>query len=120
MLVYIKLFKNNILFCSIVAASYSFPHPVFIRFENFFTYFTVGANPELSDVTWTRDGVILSNENNIVITITSITITNLWGSDNGTYTLTSDNGVGEGSGSFVFFLMSNRECNYKASLLILL
>ena len=54
--------------------------------ETFFTNSTVEANPEPSDVTWTRDGVILSNENNIVITNTSITITNLQRSDNGTYT----------------------------------
>ena len=87
---------------SIVPASYSFPQPVFMRFEGetFFTNSTVEANPEPSDVIWTRDGVILSNENNIVITNTSITITNLQRSDNGTYAITSDNGVGEGSGSF--------------------
>ena len=66
--------------------------------ENFFTNSTVEANPEPSDVTWTRDGVILPNDdNNIVITNTSI---NLQRSDNGTYTITSDNGVGEGSGYF--------------------
>ena len=68
--------------------------------ETFFTNSTVEANPEPSDVTWTRDGVILSNDDNIDITNTSITITNLQRSDNGTYTITSDNGVGEGSGSF--------------------
>ena len=42
----------------------------------------------------------MSNDDNIVITSTSIAITNLQRSDNGTYTITSDNGVGEGSGSF--------------------
>ena len=68
--------------------------------ENFSTNSTVEANPEPSDVTWTRDGVILSSDGNIDITNTSITITNLQRSDNGTYTITSDNGVGEGSGSF--------------------
>ena len=68
--------------------------------ENFFTDVIVEANPEPSDVTWTRDGVILSNEDNIAITDTSITITNLQRSDNGKYTITSDNGIGEGSGSF--------------------
>ena len=68
--------------------------------ENFFTNSTVEANPEPSDVTWTRDGVILSNDDDIDITSTSIAITNLQRSDNGTYTITSDNGVGEGSGSF--------------------
>ena len=68
--------------------------------ENVFTNSTVEANPEPSDVTWTRDGVILSNDDDIDITSTSIAITNLQRSDNGTYTITSDNGVGEGSGSF--------------------
>ena len=68
--------------------------------ENFFANSTVEANPEPSDVTWTKDGVILSNDDYIVITSTSIAITNLQRSDNGTYTITSDNGVGEGSGSF--------------------
>ena len=68
--------------------------------ETFFTNSTVEANPEPSDVTWTRDGVILSNDDDIDITSTSIAITNLKRSDNGTYTITSDNGVGEGSGSF--------------------
>ena len=68
--------------------------------ENFFTDSTVEANPEPSDVTWTRDGVILSNNDNVDITSTSINITNLQRSDNGTYTITSNNGVGEGSGSF--------------------
>ena len=68
--------------------------------ENFFTDVTVEANPEPSGVTWTKDGEILSNDDNIVITSTSITITNLKRSDNGTYTITSDNGIGEGSGSF--------------------
>ena len=61
---------------------------------------TVEANPEPSDVTWTRDGVILSNNDNVDITSTSIAITNLQRSDDGTYTITSNNGVGEGSGSF--------------------
>ena len=68
--------------------------------ENFFTNSTVEACPEPSDVTWTRDGEILSNNANIDITNTSITITNLQRSDNGTYTITSGNGAGEGSGSF--------------------
>ena len=68
--------------------------------ENFFTNSIAEANPEPSDVTWTRDGVILSNDDNIVITSTSFTIKNLQRSDNGTYTITSDNGIGEGSGSF--------------------
>ena len=68
--------------------------------ENFFTNSTVEANPEPSEVIWTRDGEILSNDGDIYITDTSITITNLQRSDNGTYTITSDNGVGEGSGSF--------------------
>ena len=68
--------------------------------ENFFTDSTVEANPEPSDVTWTRDGVILSNNDNVVITSTSINITNLQRSDNGTYTITSDNDVGVGSGYF--------------------
>ena len=73
-----------------------------MRFEgqNFFTDVTVEANPEPSDVTWRRDGEILSNDVNIDITNTSINITNLQRSDNGTYTITSDNDVGEGSGSF--------------------
>ena len=73
---------------SIVPASYSFPQLVFMKFEgeNFFANSTVEANPEPSGVIWTRDGVILSNEDNIVITNTSITITNLQRSDNGTYT----------------------------------
>ena len=93
-------------FNSIVAASYSFSKLVYMRFEgeHFFTNSTVEANPEPFDVTWTRDGVILSNDDNIVITSTSITITNLQRSDNGTYTITSDNGVGEGSGSFDLFV----------------
>ena len=68
--------------------------------EDFSTTSTVEANPEPSEVIWRRDGVMLSNDDNIVITTTSITITNLQRSDTGTYTITSDNGVGEGSGSF--------------------
>ena len=92
----------------IVAASYSFPQPVFMRFEGdtFFTNSTVEANPEPSGVIWTKDGVMLSNDDNIVITTTSITITNLQRSGNGTYTITSDNGVGEGSGSFDLIVFS--------------
>ena len=65
-------FTLNVLF----AARYNFSQPVYMRFEgeNFFTNSTVEANPEPSNVTWTRDGVILSNEDNIDITNTSITI----------------------------------------------
>ena len=100
------LYKNNKLFnflYSIVAPSYSFSKPVFTRFEgeDFFIDSTVEANPEPSGAIWIRDGVILPNdEDNIDITSTSITITNLQRKDNGTYTITSNNGVGEGSGSF--------------------
>ena len=81
--------------------SYMFPMDVYGLFENepLTVTVTVDANPLPDSVTWTRNGQDVSSSG-ISTTLTSISFTSLARSDNGTYTITSNNGVGDGSGSF--------------------
>ena len=78
-----------------------FPMDVYNLFENepLTVTVTVDANPLPNNVTWTRNGQVVSGSV-ISTTLTSISFTSLARVDNSTYTITSNNGVGEGSGSF--------------------
>ena len=80
---------------------YDFSQSVYTEFEfnDLTVNATVDANPLPNIVTWTRNGQAVSGSG-ILTTLTSISFTNLTRGDNGTYSISSNNGIGDGSGSF--------------------
>lgn len=89
---------------TIVAPDYSFPVSLYTARdnENFEVTANFSSNPPLqeSDVIWRRNNMILSDDDNIQLNVTTLYIQSVTRSNSGNYSVTGNNSIGVGSAMF--------------------
>ena len=66
-----------------------------------YTYqFTLRANPMPTTFTWTRNGEVISTNEQVTVAVNSITIRNVMRNDSATYVVTSETAAGMATANF--------------------